>query len=881
MADAVFISDADGRFVDFNKAFATFHRFEDKKDCLGTLAEYPDILDVFMADGTLAPLDMWAVPRALRGEEVMNAEYRIRRKDTGESWIGSYNFAPIRDRDGQIVGSVVVGRDITEQKRAAEALIKSESLYRTLVENIPQKIFMKDRNFRWVSINQNFANDLGIGPEDAVGKGDHDFFPRELADKYRADDERIMQTGETDAFEEKYVRGGQEHWVHTVKAPVRDEKGDVIGVFGIFSDITEHKRAQDALRYSEERYRLLFESMTEGFVLHEIITDEEGRPCDLRFLEMNPACERLTGLRGAEMIGRRVREITTESPWIERYGRVALTGKPERFEEYSTTLEMWLEVFAFQPRPGQCAAVFTDTTERKLVENALRESNEKLNTLIQSSPSAIIALDRDGNITSWNAAATKTYGWEEKEVIGRYPPFIPEKSRHEFDALRERVLSGNGFHDVEIVRVRKDGSDVHISLSVAPLRDFSGRINGIMSISHDITERTQAAEEKARMEDQYRQSQKMESLGLLAGGVAHDFNNMLGVILGYAELAMEKVGPDHPVVADLQQILSAADRSADLTRQMLAFARKQTVAPMVLDLNETVGGMVKMLSRLIGEDIDLAWLPGENLWSVKVDPAQIDQILANLCVNARDAIAGIGKITIETGHAVFDEFYHAEHGEIIPGEYVLLAVSDDGSGMDKEILDRLFEPFFTTKGLGRGTGLGLATVYGIVKQNHGFVNVYSEPGQGSTFKIYLPRRRAKAERVQKKDPASLVLTGNETILLVEDDVTILKMTSLILERQGYTVLAASTPGEAIRLAGEFTGQVHLLMTDVIMPEMNGRDLAKNLMSRFPDLKNLFMSGYTANVISHHGVLKEGVFFIQKPFTWLDLAAKVREVLDSA
>jgi len=372
----------------------------------------------------------------------------------------------------------------------------------------------------------------------------------------------------------------------------------------------------------------------------------------------------------------------------------------------------------------------------------------------------------------------------------------------------------------------------------------------------------------------------MESVGRLAGGVAHDFNNILSVILGYSELGMRQMDPDQPLYNDLAEIRKAAERAADLTRQLLAFARKQIVAPQVLDLNETVARMLKMLKRLIGEDIRLDWQPQPELWPIKMDPSQIDQILANLCVNARDAIADVGKITMATENTVFDEAYCAEHPDIASGEYVRLVVSDDGSGMDREILDKLFEPFFTTKELGKGTGLGLATVYGIIKQNNGFINVSSEPGQGSTFAICLPRHRGKPEQTAQIEGAVKPdRRGRETILLVEDEPTVLSLTARMLEKQEYTVKAASTPGEAIRLAREHVGEIHLLMTDVVMPEMNGRDLAKNLLSLYPDLKRLFMSGYTADLIAHHGVLEDGVHFIQKPFSMKDLVAKVREVLD--
>jgi len=395
----------------------------------------------------------------------------------------------------------------------------------------------------------------------------------------------------------------------------------------------------------------------------------------------------------------------------------------------------------------------------------------------------------------------------------------------------------------------------------------------------DITKRKQAEEEKEKLEVQLYQSQKMESVGRLAGGVAHDFNNMLGVIIGNAEIALDQVDPDQPLYEDLQEILKAAGRSADLTRQLLAFARQQVVSPKVINLNETMMEMFKMLQRLLGEDIHLVWMPGVNLWPIHVDPSQIDQILANVCVNARDAIAGVGKLTIETENIRVEEGQCSEYSRFSPGEYVLLSVSDDGCGMDKDTVDKIFELFFTTKGIGEGTGLGLATVYGIVKQNNGFINVYSEPGQGTTFRIYLPRHEANTEQEQLKKPQEPLMRGKETILLVEDEPTLLKLSRLMLEKQGYRVLAAGSPGEAIRLAEENAGEIHLLMTDVIMPEMNGHELAMKIIALSPNLKCLFTSGYTANVIARHGVLGEGMNFIQKPFSRKDLTTKVREVLD--
>ncbi|MFZ3044567.1 MAG: ATP-binding protein, partial [Desulfatirhabdiaceae bacterium] len=399
-------------------------------------------------------------------------------------------------------------------------------------------------------------------------------------------------------------------------------------------------------------------------------------------------------------------------------------------------------------------------------------------------------------------------------------------------------------------------------------------------VIQDITDRKTAEKEKLELEAQLRQAQKMEAIGRLAGGVAHDFNNMLSIILGNSEIIMDDMSQTSPFLSNLQEIHKAAERSTNLTRQLLAFARRQTIEPKILNLNQVVADMLKMLQRLIGEDITLAWLPASELWTVKIDPSQVDQILANLCVNARDAIRGVGKVTIETGNIIVNSDYCRDHAGFIPGSFVMIAVSDNGSGMDQETLANLFEPFYTTKDIGQGSGLGLATVYGIVKQNNGFINVYTEPGDGSTFKIYLPVHAQPVVIQQKEDLQKTTPKGNETILVVEDETAILKMTRMMLERLGYTVLTALTPNEAIRIVEESgLNAIHLLMTDVVMPEMNGQDLSKRILGLSPNMKCLFMSGYTANVIAHHGVLDEGVQFINKPFSRQDLSIKVREALD--
>ena len=515
---------------------------------------------------------------------------------------------------------------------------------------------------------------------------------------------------------------------------------------------------------------------------------------------------------------------------------------------------------------------------------ALAESEERFRTLVANIPGIVYRceLSSPWRVEYINDAIEDISGYPSQDfLLGRFAfgqLVHPEDGAMVAEEVERNVKAHKAF-EIEYRILHKNGEIRWVFEKGKAIYDHADHPLWLDGVIFDISDKKSAQKHTEELEKKFLQAQKMESVGRLAGGVAHDFNNMLNVILGHAEMALEDLPNNHPVAGDLEEIQKAAQRSAQLTRQLLAFARKQTIAPKVLDLNESVEGMLKMLRRLIGENIDLAWRPGKTGGMVKVDPTQIEQLLANLSVNAKDAIKNTGKITIETGHAVFDAFYCAEHPGFSSGEFVLLAVSDNGCGMQPETLANLFEPFFTTKEIGKGTGLGLATVYGIVKQNHGFINVYSEPGQGTTFKIYLPLHdvdTTSQPSTREKTPSA---PGNETILLVEDEPMLITMAKSILERLGYTVLPATSPGEAIRLAKEYDGKIHLLITDVVMPDMNGRDLAEFLSALFPELRCLFMSGYTANVIAHHGVLAEGVHFMQKPFSGNDLAINVRKILD--
>ena len=519
----------------------------------------------------------------------------------------------------------------------------------------------------------------------------------------------------------------------------------------------------------------------------------------------------------------------------------------------------------------------------------LQKSEEKYRIIAENTADIISILDLDLKFVYISPAITRMTGFTVEEAMGKpIETFLAPESLSNvleiFEAEKRLEAAGQADPDrsrtVELEHYTKDGQSIWVEVVFSLLRDENGRPTGILTVGRDVTAHKQADMEREHLEEQLRQSQKMEAVGQLAGGVAHDFNNMLSVINGYAEMTLESIPPDDPLHAQVREIMKAGLRSADLVRQLLAFARKQTITPVPLDMNETIEGMLGMLRRLIGEDIELLWFPGENLASVRMDPSQVDQMLANLVVNARDSIENGGKITIETRNARFDSQYCRLHPGFVEGNFVMMAVSDDGCGMDEETRRRLFEPFFTTKPQGKGTGLGMPMVYGIVKQNKGFINVYSETVTGTTIKLYLPRLEEEGRAIEMPDPASHETppSGGETVLLVEDNAQLMELAGVMLEQLGYKVLSAATPTEAIRIAGNHAGAIDILMTDVVMPEMNGKILMQHIRILRPGIRCLFMSGYTENVIAHHGVVDDDVFFLQKPFSRETLADRLREVM---
>jgi two-component system, cell cycle sensor histidine kinase and response regulator CckA len=655
---------------------------------------------------------------------------------------------------------------------------------------------------------------------------------------------------------------------------------DIISRLGLSSlqlqqTLQEKQALLDTLERSERRYRFLLDRAAEA-----VVVIQDGY---LKFA--NPRVAELTGQSQKELLSRPFTEFIhpDDAPIVTKRHQQRMRG----FEApalYAFRLQQpngetrWVEMkAALIEWEGSPATLnfMTDITEHKLAEAALRDSEKRHRQLLESIQDSVCVLDPEWRHVMVNDAAVRLTGIPREMLLAnKLTDLFPGVEDTPFFASFAQSMITRTATVVENEYHFADGRRGWYQVQVYPVPQ------GILCISRDITDQKRMQEEQEKLHAQLQQAQKMEAVGQLAGGVAHDFNNMLTGILGYAALALEEAEEGTSLHTNLEEIQSAAQRSADLTGQLLAFARRQTVQPRVLDLNKLVHNTLKLLRRLIPEEIELTWLPGAGLWRVKMDAVQVDQILTNLTVNARDAITGAGQITIETDNGSVNEMQCAGQVDCSPGDYVILTVNDTGHGMDAETLAHIFEPFFTTKQMNKGTGMGLATVYGIIKQNGGFVNVYSEPDIGTAFRIYLPRCTEvdEAPRPSRALPDT-ISSGNETVLFVEDEPALLRLGNTLLGRLGYTVLSASLPTEALELAESYDGDIHLLMTDVVMPEMNGSELAEQVRALRPGIKALFTSGYTASVVARRGVVDEEVPFIQKPFVLPALAAKLREVLD--
>jgi PAS domain S-box-containing protein len=692
--------------------------------------------------------------------------------------------------------------------------------------------------------------------------------------------EKLIEEGEVKNFETSFrTKGSRNIPVLLSSSVMKDKDGKMICLVCTGRDITERKQTEEALLNAAQQWRTTFDGISDMVCL----LDPEGK-----ILRCNNAM--------AGLLKKPFREIIDRPHWEIVYGTTApiqecpVMRMRETHRRQTAILpinDRWFNI-AVDPLLDETSGligavhIMSDITEHKQAEEALRRSEEKYRTILENIEEGYLEVDLEGNFTFVNDAECRNLGYTREELIG-----MNNRQYTDETTARKLYQTFNGVYrkgepvkvlDVEVIR--KDGIKAVNEVSVSLIRDSEGKPIGFRGIARDITERKRAEEKMTTLQEQLRQSQKMEAIGQLAGGVAHDFNNLLTVIHGYSELILKSLDENSRLRQDVREIMNASDRASSLTSQLLAFSRKQVLQPKVLDLNVHVSNMDKMLHRMIGENIELVSLLTKDLGRIKADPGQIEQVVLNLAVNARDAMLNGGKLTIETANVELDENYARSHIGVTPGRHVMLSVSDTGVGMTPEVRERVFEPFFTTKEKGKGTGLGLSTVYGIVKQSGGNVWVYSEPGHGTTFKIYLPRIEEDTESLKPSAVSIKSLQGSETILLVEDEEMVRKLACTILQKNGYEVLEAPNGEEALRIVqGQNSNPIHLLVTDVVMPGMSGRQLADRLERLRPDMKVLYISGYTDNAIVHHGVLEPGMNYIQKPFTVEGLARKVREVLD--
>jgi len=652
------------------------------------------------------------------------------------------------------------------------------------------------------------------------------------------------------------------------------------------NNLKERKKAERILRESQQSLREAQRLAKIGNWVWEIATDK---------LSWSKEVFQIFGRDFKEPLASyaELQKYHTSSSWQELSAKVEIALREGTEYEVDSAIilpdgsQRWITTRGIGEKGNDDKVVklrgtIQDITERKKIEESLRESEIRYRTLITESPDALAIMEGEPpQIQQVNPAFATLFGIDKKEVkkldLSRLMELVAPEDLPIFSKYLSAAPKSLSNLVFEIRIIRRDSSMKWVEISGTTVRIGDKLIN--QTIYKDVTERKQTEEMQEQLRTKIAESQRLESIGRLAGGVAHDYNNMLGVILGYAESVQESLDAQDARRDELQEIINAAQHSADITRQLLAFARKQPISPKQVDLNERVENMLKMLRHLIGEDIDLEFLPGKNLDLIKFDPTQLDQILANLCLNARDAIGTKGKIVITTENVFITEELLTQKTEFRTGKFVCLVISDNGSGIEKTVLENIFEPFFTTKGFGKGTGLGLATVYGIVKQNNGFIDVSSELGKGATFRIYIPKSIGETADFASTSVVGVLRGNGETVLVVEDEKAILQMCRQFLISLGYTVITAATPQNALNLVEGKEENVDLLLTDVIMPEMDGRELASYLQSIFSDMKTIYMSGYTADVIAQRGMLEEGVAFIQKPFSKSDLAAKVHAVLN--
>jgi two-component system, cell cycle sensor histidine kinase and response regulator CckA len=877
MTDGLVVADARGDLVEWNPAALRIHGFKSSDEVRRNFAALAQVLTVSPPGGQPLPVMEWPIARVIRGETITDLELLVRRTDTGMGRVINYSGAPVRGPDGKVELGVLMLHDVTERRWAEEELRRTGDLLRAVADGTTDAVFVKDRDGRYLLFNEAAARFVGRPAPEVLGKDDSELFDAEGAAMVMRRDRRVMYTGKAETEEENLTAAGVPRVYQATKAPYRDGQGNVIGIVGISREITERKRLEAERDELLARLQLQIERMPLAYVLYD---------ASFRVIDWNPAAENLFGWRKEEVLDREVFSLFVAPSEMPRIEVLLQRLRARDMTAHSVNQNLTKDGRAITCRwfntpltrsDGTFAGVLSlaeDVTGQRRAEETLRLRERALESVSQG----IVITDSarpDNPILYANPAFERLTGYARADVIGRNCRFLQGTNTDQAATaeLRRAVRDGRAC-SVELLNYRKDGSIFWNAMSVSPVRDAAGNLTHFVGVQTDVTERR-------KLEEQYRQAQKMEVVGRLAGGIAHDFNNLLTVINGYGEMVLAVLPSGHAARDSVAEIVKSGERAAALTRQLLAFSRQQVLAPRVLNLNTVIAEMERMLRRVIGEDIELATNLHPALGHVRADPGQLEQVLLNLAVNARDAMPQGGKLTLETRDIDLDEAYLATHSGAQPGRYALLAVTDTGAGMTPDVRARVFEPFFTTKGPGKGTGLGLATVHGIVAQSGGRIEVYSEVGHGTTFKVYLPRFGGKPGTIgQSHSGATASPRGRETILLAEDEESVRALSRYVLRECGYAVLEAADGEEALEVCARENGAIHLLVSDVVMPGMGGRQLAARLLTLRPEMRVLYLSGYADDAVIRHGVLEAEVNFLQKPFSAVALASKVREVLDS-
>jgi len=802
-------------------------------------------------------------------------------------------FIPIIDNNNTVavIGFANITREYTENEKSKIMILadilyemivykEKEETYKNLVTLTNDLVCIIDlHNATFILVNPSFVKILGYSEEELKSKSFVEFIHPEDVEKTLGIMNNTLLAGENiETFENRYrCIDGTYRWLDWNAHPIAS-----MGLaFAIARDVTERKQLEDILRKSEEKFKNLFIHSNDGISLHQLVYDNNGNPVDYIILDVNPKYEEMLSINKNEAIGKRSTEVYKQAtpPYFDIYKEVTLTGNPTVFETFYEPAGKYFIISVYSPQKGQFATIFKDITPFKKSEQELQESEKKFSLFMNNLPLVVVIRDIMGHYVFMNDKWEDAMDLKKEDWLGKTPfDVFPEEDAKKLIQIDHDAIVNGTTEPIELTLHHKTGIK-HWLANRFVIYNTNNKPVYVATLYIDISEKQKVEEERERLKDQLIQAQKLESIGRLAGGVAHDYNNMLEVIMGNAQLAMMQLENTAELKIFLNEILNASRRSAEITRQLLTFARKQITEPQIVNVNFVIETMLKMLGRLIGENIELIFNPENKIWNILIDPTQINQIIANLCINARDAIDANGIITITTNNVTLDEYYCSQAPDCLPGEYVMISVNDNGCGMDKEIMDKIFDPFFTTKEFGKGTGLGLSTVYGIVKQNNGFIKVYSEKGSGSTFNIYFPRYVTENEYQETEIIDDKPLGNGETVLVVEDEQSLLKMIQIMLERLQYNVIAVSSPLEAIELVKSRGNEIALMLTDLVMPGMNGVELYEAINKINPHIKNIFMSGYTDLVIYEHIVNKESNY-LQKPFSMFDLAKKLKHVLTS-